>query len=312
VYYRKFRLWLSLRRRKGVHKRVYRKIYYFEDIFKLRVNKRIPFIGYFGAPKDSAKTVIVVMSGSHGLETLAIDIHLEFLYGFDQQDLINNNICLISIPIMNKWGFENGARTNIDGVDYLRSTPFVSRHPKKPLLLSGWKNKFFWCFTRLIGFSYYFQGFKMPKAIKELYRELLPIIKNGKNIIFYDLHTGNNDIRTTLWPHELDTNSVTLKSQEVYANDNILFENLPYGTDGAIIEYFVQKFATGNKKIAEISGYTIEFSVLEKAGPLHYVSQAIFGDVFDPPLYLRNQKMNNGLQQFSTIIGIPLKNNILG
>lgn len=299
-FYRKFRLWLALRRRKGVYTRVIAKITSLKK-YEHRKKSKIPYVGYFGSSVSDAETFYVVTSLAHGLETITAEIHAEVINGISEQDLIDQKICLISIPIVNHWGFLNGARTTENGVDLLRNSPYKTRHKKQRLLLSGWKNPFFWLFAKVLGFSYYFQGFGTHRILKEFYKNILDILKLGKPVIFFDLHTGNNDHRTTVWKHELDTKNFPEYMKKAFVTYNMHAEPISYGTDGAIIEYFVEKFGD------YITGYTIEFGVLEKPGWLHYGIQSTFGDVFDPPLRLRNEKMKQGMRQFAALLNLKLK-----
>lgn len=298
-FYRKFRIWLATRRRKNSYKNLIYKLRFLRR-FKLRKNKEIPFFGYFGAPIDVSKKVYVITSLAHGLEDIPAHIHSELLKCFNEGVLIKDNISIISVPILNHWGFKNGARTTKNGVDLLRNSPYISKHSKRRILLSGWNSKLLWLFARMVGFSYYFKGFRVHGILKELYKELLPILKSDKEIIFIDLHTGNNKAQTTLWTHEL-SRGVSVRIREICEQQKVHLENVPYATDGGIIEYFVQKFPQ-----SKINGYTIEFDVLEKEGMLHYLGQVLWGDVFAAPVKLRHQKIKAGLFQLAALMEIKI------
>lgn len=300
--YRKFRIWLALRRRKGVYKRLIDKIKSLKK-FSFRKNKKIPYIEYFGVSIEDAKVVYVITSIMHGLEDITGEIHVEFLRWLNKEELLQKKYCIMSIPIMNHWGLKNGARTTKDGVDLLRNSPYVSKYPKRKIILSGWNNRFFMVFNKVIGFAYYCMGIGVHKILKEFYKELQPVIRSKKPIVFFDLHTGNNRAQTTLWAHELFKRKFSKRVRRVCKENNIHIEQIPYATDGAIMEYIIEKYPD-----QPIHGYTIEFDVLEKEGPVHYAGQSFYGDVFAPPVHLRNDKMLKGMHQLAALLNLKLNN----
>jgi hypothetical protein len=253
----------------------------------------IPYQGIIGS--TNPEKIIVLQSGVHGPEDFAIEVLLNVVTRLDQNFLKKSRVQIHVIPIVNYFGFQKHERTNQNGVDLVRNSPYQSRHKRIIPFVSGWRTSLVRPITWLVSKTWYFMGHRIEKETEFLIQKFDELIHSGKEIVFFDFHTGNTSPKTTIWRHELDQRmGVPLHLERVLKDNNIVFEPIDYGTHGGLYEYLAD---THQKH--DLNAFTVELGVLEDRS---YAFAYFFDSVFLPPRGKRKEFLEKETEKVFRIL----------
>lgn len=285
---------LSKKLRSGVMVQIYLRIKKLIRRGKLKKLKGpIPYQGIIGS--TNPEKIIVLQSGVHGSEDFAIEVLLSVVSRLDSNFLKKKKVQVQIIPIVNYFGFKKHERTNQNGVDLVRNSPYQSRHKRIIPFVSGWKTSFVRPITWLVAKTWYFMGNRIEKETEFLIQKFDELIYSGKEIVFFDFHTGNTSPKTTIWRHELDQRmGVPLHLEKVLKDNNIVFEPIDYGTHGGLYEHLAD---THQKH--DLNAFTVELGVLEDRS---YTFAYLFDSVFLPPKGKRKEFLQRETEKVFRIL----------
>ncbi|MCI5050769.1 MAG: DUF2817 domain-containing protein [Candidatus Pacebacteria bacterium] len=273
---------------------------------------RVPYIGYLGS--DTPEKVIVLQSGLHGLEYFSIETLLRYVHQLDVKNLEKRNIQVIVIPIVNYWGFQNYKRTNENGVDLARNYRVYTHNALEEVtsypLVRGYKMWFVpWLLTKIMRKTWYYMGRELQLELYELRDIYAEILNTYSNVHFYDFHTGNNSMATTMWRHEFDTRrGIPKKFRSIFRKQmmdapGIQLGPIDYVTYGGLYEGLSQEFKNAHP---HLNAFTVEMAVLAKPGNWHYRYEYFFGSVFEPKISNRVSQLQQELKHMSLIINAEI------
>lgn len=296
IKYRRHNTSKSLR--KGVIVKITQKISKLIRKGKLKkLQGPIPYHGVFGS--SNPEKIIVLQAGVHGLEDFAIEVLLTIVSRLNQHFLVKKRVQIQVIPIVNYWGFKNHERTNQNGVDLVRNSPYKSKHKRMIPLVSGWKSPLIRPLTWILAKTWYFMGTTVEKQTEFLIHKFNDLLLSGKELVFFDFHTGNTSPETTIWRQELDQRVGIPKHLEKVCNDhNIIFAPIDYGTHGGIYEYIAEM----NGK-HHLNAFTVELGVL---GNRSYTKEYFLGSVFTTPKGKRKEFLEKETQKIMAIINAEI------
>lgn len=257
----------------------------------------IPYHGVFGS--SDPEKIIVLQSGVHGLEDFAIEVLVKVVLRLQHAFLVQQKVQIQVIPIVNYWGFTNHERTNQNGVDLVRNSPYQSKHKRMIPFVSGWKSPLIRPIAWIAAKTWYFMGTKIEKQTEFLIHKFNDLLLSGKELVFFDFHTGNTSPETTIWRQELDQRVGIPKHLEKVCNDyDIIFTPIDYGTHGGIYEYIAEM----HEKY-DLNAFTVELGVL---GNRNYTKEYFWGSVFTTPKGKRKEFLDKETQKIMAIINAEI------
>jgi hypothetical protein len=246
------------------------------------------------SPNDGQKNLLIMISGTHGIEGLTGSAVQRYL--LDQK--INKNMSVLMVHGFNLYGFKNFRRVNETNIDLNRNF-VLSREMFKPddqkyglinrflnpqsqasagfwshvsFVISSVRNILFYGmetlrtsilqgqYTYPAGIFYggdktQIQSFLIMDLIKEY-------VKDYKKVFIVDLHTGYGERAKLhlLAGKSTDQNSINLL--KIYNKDEIDFSDKKnfYAVEGEMLSYFIDKIKLNVD--AEVTGITFEYGTL--------------------------------------------------
>jgi Zinc carboxypeptidase len=136
---------------------------------------------YDFTPKHYEKTILLT-AGTHGNEYTAFYALYQFLdllvkrwYEFPQLAYLRKNVRIVTVPIINMWGFANQKRQNVNGVDLNRNFPY------------NWER--YNPANAQQGETYYKGSEPFSEAEARIIRDLVEEINEGNFVGYSDWHT---------------------------------------------------------------------------------------------------------------------------
>lgn len=289
---------ISKNLRKGVIVKITQKIGKLIRVGKLeKLQGPIPYYGVFGS--TDPEKIIVLQAGVHGLEDFAIEVLVKVVWRLQHAFLVQQKVQIQVIPIVNYWGFVNHQRTNKNGVDLVRNSPYKSKHKRMIPFVSGWKSPLIRPLTWFLAKTWYFMGIKIEKQTQFLIHQFNSLLLSGKELVFFDFHTGNTSPETTIWRQELDQRvGIPAHLEKVCNDNNIIFAPIDYGTHGGIYEYIAEMHQKH-----DLNAFTVELGVL---GNRNYTKEYFFGSVFTSPCGQRKEFLKQETEKIMAIINAEI------
>lgn len=252
-----------------------------------------------GKPSAFKRHSVSLVSGVHGLETIAIRIHLDILKNlvnprspWFSKRLLDGKLGIYSIPILNPAGVAAETRSNARGIDLNRNSgieaegalPFFGGH-------------------RLSSALPYYRGRALQRESRALFHFLRDDAWKGHKRVHtaIDLHSGYGSQNYLWWPYSFSKRPVyqravfenlaeTLRSK--HADYRIEPMSLSYQTHGdlwdrALLEFEVKQQALPNRKKSLFLPLTLEIGTWQaiRKNPGRLLSKQ---KIFNPPA--RNRK----------------------
>lgn len=248
-------------------------------------------------PSQNTNNLLIVVSGTHGIEGLAGSAVQRYLL---DQGLPLENTSVLFVHAFNLWGFKNLRRVNESNIDLNRSF-IIDRNHFKPddsnyKLLNSFLNPNTTPSAGLISHALFigqallniaeysietlrasilkgqytfkdglFYGGAGPQPQELMIDQLIErYIKNQKKVFLIDLHTGYGERAKLhlLAGRSTEANSVNLK--KVFSDDDVDYADKKkfYAVDGEMVTYFSAQIL---KKIpeAQVMSVTFEYGTLD-------------------------------------------------
>jgi hypothetical protein len=211
-----------------------------------------------GKPAAFKRHAVSLVSGVHGLETIAIRIHLDILKNmlnpksaWYSERLLKGKFGIYSIPILNPAGVAAETRSNGRGVDLNRnsgidaeagSIPFFGGHRISPALP-------------------YYRGKTLQRESRALFRFLRGEVWHGRRRVHtaIDLHSGYGSQNYLWWPYSFSKKPVYQKAAFEQMAENLKANHpdyriepmsLSYQTHGDLWDRALLEFETAQQTLA--------------------------------------------------------------
>ena len=252
--------------------------------------------GYFIPSKSEQKNLLVMISGTHGIEAFAGSAVQRY---FLDQKFNNEHTALLMIHGFNLWGFKNFRRVNENNIDLNRNFVLDRNHFKPDDSMYGLLNTFLnpegspsagvfsqaWFIAKALyqisvhsietlrvsilkgQYSFekgIFYGGKEGQEQELLLNQLINRYFNPyKKVFIIDLHTGYGEKGKLhlLAGKTNDPNSIALK--KIFSENEIDFSDKKkfYAVEGELLTYFGHQIVKNTQ--AEVVGVTFEYGTLD-------------------------------------------------
>ncbi|MCB1199145.1 MAG: DUF2817 domain-containing protein [Leptospiraceae bacterium] len=252
----------------------------------------------FGKKSAVKNRSILLVAGVHGLETVAVNILLDYLNqalrdGPVLSALKSGKLAIVAIPILNPGGLARQSRSNPGGVDLMRNSG-----------VEGENALFFFGGQKLSGRLPYYQGKKLEPESILLFRALRDLYDAERKtpLIALDVHSGYGNKNYIWWPYAKtrtpSPDDMLFRRITGYMEKTKLHNAYHYGpqsemytTHGDLWDLFYDhflKFRELKKRAPPFLPFTLEIGTWThfKKNPTRILKKR---EIFNPPRNLKKQ-----------------------